>query len=693
MDHQEQSFKEVATQIFGDNLEQKYAALTVLDEQLAPHSAASLEEPTSRLEAFHKNPPWKRWVFYGTGLLISLCIMLYQGWQVNKIKSSWKSPTRSGMMCYPSELPADLFGKFSHEEELILFGDRERAGVSARAKALWDYEPDNAAYYAEYAMAYLEEFAVLPVDFIQMGDKLDPGNAWYRVMAASVLSKDVVAKKKIPYTRSRRGRGWRKKKTPKASPSPPPVKKLPEWEVHDEVKYNEALRLLHEAAALPRFDSYSETMLKKRIAILPSGGDYATRISNVAYLAMTRITSLEYQRLGKVVLTEVQRCGREKDRDSLEKCIASWETLGQGMVNDSVNLVDILVARTWLSSYLPYFRDASMACGMELESKRYAELNKKFKDYKDRLNKRMAKPDREEWTMKAGVLYALSIPTISRQVDDSSSVGKMDLKPGRMADHAFLGRLLSGSACWMFALVALGVFADSFRNGAIVRKLSGSLMGVLDARDWLWIFGGGVLGSFIYYFAINEFSPWSARHYSLISNGIWYALGQYLSLLVLILVLPSLIIRWRLNRVLPMLGLSVGRLSIAAVLCALVAMPAFGMAMVWGDSRYAKWSLYGLSFLLAMALLLLLVNFILLFWGKQKSLRRVLCARSVIPAYLFAAFLFTLCMPLYHAEEKYWVARDEIFELNVDEPGITRVEYLITQQLKKEFKQTMGWRD
>ena len=119
-----------------------------------------------------------------------------------------------------------------------------------RAKALWDSEPENPAYFAEYSTAHQREFGKLPDDFLQTARRLDPDNAWFTYVAAAALGKNS-CEDQIQ------------------APSANGTVASSTWKISAPAKLDSAMALLHEARGQPRCQNYQSQMLQRRILLLP----------------------------------------------------------------------------------------------------------------------------------------------------------------------------------------------------------------------------------------------------------------------------------------------------------------------------------------------------------------------------------------------------------------------------------------
>ncbi|BDS08636.1 hypothetical protein NT6N_36760 [Oceaniferula spumae] len=698
MSNSEQRFKDVATQDFGEDEEARYRAFELLDNEMQASDA--LEPAIADLEKSQVTRQWLRWSFYGLTLLIGLWIVISDGKQTIEDRSYIFIPGMGGSSMIGSG-PSDqaTWGtELSREEKIILYGDTRYSTRSQQMHGLWAMEPENPAYFIEYAMAYHEDTGILPADFLKQANEIDPDNGWYSLVLAGVTSKDTVQKKPRakPASNPRGGRGKRMTPKARARENTAPVKKpLVEYEVIDEANFKEALAGLYRSASMPQYESHQLGLFKKRISLLPQGGDFVTRLKPIAYMAAMPSHVFRVFGLHRVVRAEASRCGQEKDAEGLKKLISAWEITGRRLNADTVTLIDALIARAWVEGSLETFAKAALECDMPEVAKRFTELDEDAKTRKELRNERSK--ETESFNIlekKGGMLQVMGMPMIDRQVDFPDEVGDVHLKPGRMVDHAFFGRMLSASAWLLMLIVAAGVYVYRFRYGRVVGKLSTRLMALAKPVDLLWIMAGGVLAPLAYYWLINRYSPWSVTHHALLFYVGIPALGQFLCMFVLMLVLPLMITRWRLGKRAGMLGFGVRGQSWAWlwVLLVIVALPCFGFMPEDVDQlTFVMWSALAC---VAICALWLLARAVMANFGKRDlALKRVLVSRLLVMPYALAAFIMAVLVSVYHQQEYHWVSQDTDFMPSAEEPGFSRYEYRVSQQVKKELAEVMGWED
>jgi len=127
----------------------------------------------------------------------------------------------------------------SEEDAEILLGSPGLPPAN-RWKPLWDAHPDDPVFYNRHAFAVLAHTGRLPADYVAIGEKMDPGNGWYRFLATMV-----------------------------AHPSR-----------SDGGESAPALAELADAIAMPRFNSYRDAFMGRQVKALPETHDQVELILN-----------------------------------------------------------------------------------------------------------------------------------------------------------------------------------------------------------------------------------------------------------------------------------------------------------------------------------------------------------------------------------------------------------------------------
>ncbi|WP_367871138.1 hypothetical protein [Luteolibacter sp. Populi] len=667
-------FIQAAISPMEDNAELTIAARHQLEEAIrnaAPGPGDTRDIAAATLEQRDRPGFLKRWkaaLYLLTagvsaavlGLTAASVISMWPAYQLLantlSIRSFYIDPAMSDRM---------LAGHLKPKERLLLLGDTAKAGRAARIKGLWDSEPDNAAYFADYAIAHLSDHSALPLDFLETARKLDPDNGWFIAIAAGESARQAID----PGSRA-------------TTTSPGGVKlKL----IKDAAKRDEALALLHEASAKPRFDSYQPAMLRKRIPLLPARTDTTDQFVPFSYLAGTSAPNFRIRYLGDVMAIQAMDLAKAGDRVGFRQLRRDWDLLTGNMIRaESIGVIDMLLATSNIRVSLKAMHEAAVDLGLSEEAARLKALDDRFEERK---RVQTSRPDPLPELQKHGsVLGGASWPMLSKQTLRTVEIPAEELQAGRLADHAFAGRVLALAAWIVLALAMNAAGLYSYRGSALPRRLSVRLGELLKVSDHARIIGIGIMLPALYYLVIYRLTPWGGRDWSLAASAYIVPAAQFGTMLSLMLVLPVLITRARLNRRAGAAGLRARQTWVpwAAVACAAAALPTFGLSLEKGSNAGIVMNIA--TGLIGILLLYALIAGIRALFSRQQSLlRRMTLARAVIPAYAAGMVLMMLAMPLYHLEEKHWFGQDEISRFSAENPSFSRYEWDVTQVLREEL--------
>lgn len=663
-------FIAAATAPMADNPELQIAARNELAESIARTNEAgadSLERSAERLEREKsRTGRWFKMGLYVVATAISVAALAT--FLSSSVELRALYPFLSGADAGPfdpSDLEARLGAHLTPDERLLLIGDTRKSGRSARIKGLWDSDPRNPAYFADYATVHGSDNRTLPPDFLKTAKELDPENGWFIAIAAAAAAEEGIDR------------------NAKATLTPGGAKLRP---VKDQAKLDEAIGLFHQAARLEHFDSYQGTLLKQRILLLPERTDVASQGAPITYLASMSTLNLRLRHLSEAIAVKANQLAKDGDKEGFQGLLEDWDQfVPRFAAVHHTNLVDILLAYVFVSTPLKSLAEAAAELGMPEEARRLQELDRRMEEQKAATRARPSS-DEERIGLHSGLLAGRTIPVIARQTLTPVPIAPEELEPGRLADHAFAGRILSllGWLVLGLALVAARFFRS--RGGPLQHALSASLLRLLRPGDWAWIIGGGILLPFAYHQIITEMTPLGAKEWSLRASLFMTPSGQFGAMISLMIVLPLLIARWRLGRRAGAVGLA-SRTSFwerAAIVLCILALPSFGvpflMGKAGGDALIAASCL-----LAALQLCTLLIGIRALFGRRGQLVRRIALSRIMLPAYTAGMLLLAAMTFIYHAAEIHWLAKDTLMMWTVEKPGIGRYEYDAAQQFQKEF--------
>lgn len=612
-------------------------------------------------EASHPRCGYWRIALYLVTLLVSLPMLVHSARQLGQFAgTNHFSPTdarRDLPFIHPTR-------HFTVQQKLILFGDERATNDAERWKPLWQSDPANPSYFMEYAAAFFRVHQTLSPEILEAAARIDPDNAWYAAIQASAKAKKAVKKKTPGYDARKRG-----EKTT--------------YKVTDEKEFASALELFREATRKSRLSQNQVELQKQRFALLPERRDFVSQFPAQVFAASQNCALLDLRSLVDAISVQAGRCAERKDVAGFQQLLADWRWLVGVAARDGVSLLDVMVAKAFLTMPVRELGDAAKALGLEADAEKFARL------YQQNEERRKFRDDEVSNLVetKSSIMTWLTLMAGRRGVEVPPPITEADLRPGRYADHALFGRA-HALASWAVLGICAGLAALSgLRGDKTVVRLSKRLQDLFRWNDWVWILGGGIVIPVLWYFAITRLTPFSAPEWSMRPSGFLLPAAQLGSLTVLMLVASSVIASTRLATRAGFLGLKprlpwLGRL---AVISAALAIPMVGALPV---IRSLGNMLFFTGCTLAGVALLWLV------WGlachalgkpRDRSLRRATLARMMVPAWIFGMLVFALLMPVHYAEERHWIQQDRLLEITAESPAMTCYERDLTEVLRKEL--------
>jgi hypothetical protein len=556
-------------------------------------------------------------------------------------------------------------------ERFILYGDESQSSKTGKAKGVWDRYPQNPAYFAQYAEAYLSEHEKLPDDFLANARKVDPDNAWFLYMAAGVEARDCV-KKKTQSAKAKAGG------------------EAPEWEILDAGRLEKAIRLIHEARILRSCKDYKYDLLREKIPLLAQGDKFEW-IRSIAHLAgMTSSDVISMRRVGDVISAQAGLLGLKKNTDGFRGLMADSDAFVQKIVSiEPSTVVAGLVYWVNVSTACQGLAGGAKALDIHPEAENYQVIHDRMTEARESLKKRGLLIDGVEFGKEAAFLPAMTIPMVNRQVANPPAISDGDLKPGRLMEHE-----IASMACAVICFVLLGIclgsvwVSRSFRR-SLVRRLAGRFESLMLPVDWMWVMGIGVILPVLFVMGINRFTPLGGRDLSLFGMKFFLPLAHFNTLLLLLLILPVLVSRWRLSQRCGSFGFVWRRawMGWLAAGSSVAYMIIIGYAAPLG---LVAWMKAASAFHLISYLWLIVVIVRACFTKPARSVVSETVARVLVPAYAGAMLLMICLVPVFKVQEEYWFRRDHFMSLDAKYPGVGTYEYKVAVQLQKETRALLG---
>ncbi|MEK7953070.1 hypothetical protein [Luteolibacter soli] len=563
-----------------------------------------------------------------------------------------------------ARLPA-TFGERSPQQSLLLFGDLSKRPWLDRFQALRDSTPADPALFADYARASYEDSKALPANFLTSADRIDPGNGWYQHLAAGVAARKVTKLNEVPYHIRKKGGSF------------------PPYLIIDAPKAAEALDLLQQAAAMPRYETYEDRMLLQRLAVLPPGDNWWDRKLAYDYLLIYRPGSWISSRpneLAKLVAARSWELASTGDRHGLEQLASSWETCVIRAIQHSESTPRQIANASYGVTI------ASHAISKAARDLDLPALAARHEAWHEAIKARNTKPNEQNLDRireRGGLQFADLSWTNAPSFNDS------ELEPGRLADHSLIRRFACAGMIAVFAVAAFLLAVTRFLRGNQARRLSHSLSHVLQPVDYAWILGGGVLLPFAVLLLLDQATPLGLQEFGIRASGcLEGTLLRFLITAAVMLTFPMLLAGRRLDMRLHCVGWNHNTVRERWILVGAAAIPAITI-LVTAFLRASALSstVFQIFFWVAaaMALGFLVALLTCAVEARRKVLFWLVCGRAALPAQLVAILLAALASWTFQARELHWVKMDTVSRWEPGIPATSLREYQAAEQMRREL--------
>jgi len=550
------------------------------------------------------------------------------------------------------------------EHQFLFFGDTTRHTKSAQQRAIWEKNPDNKVYYANYIRLlvgdYLDEEESVSIDElekeIRQGEKIDPDNAFYNYIWAAILFK--------------RGADWESN----------PDEDRDEWVINDPTLLDSAIIELRKATAKPYYRRYHNELNEERIGFFPETRRIEHRLVKLTFLASLRLPELGLVRdLFKAIPQYVE--SNELSKSEASQLLDTWQGFLTQSIPDADFLIDVLVLNAVAKLSGEKVAEVYESMG-ELESadntREYAgKLSKPITQWKDNVANMPFGDD----SMKLGILASMLLPSLGEPI-----TGDM-LAPGNQVERvAFLEQMIAHSM--LGVLVLLIIFAFILRSICQLTTTDGRAPNLFipSLKDFFRIFGLGVLLPVAFYYVYTRHSGISSYENSLRDYRSFLEVGLFVVTCFAVSTWLGMgFIRQRCEKlgisapqsIRPLWrGLFFGALSVSWILCILVR-PLFGHIRLMDDILLGLMSGLGLIFLV----ICIIVFFKGVISRKEFGSYYGSLTRSLIPIWACVIlFIGGLGIPWLHQQETALLKKDTLMASSVG--GFTAIEGRLTHRLR-----------
>lgn len=664
-------FIELATQPLSDNAELKLAAEGELRRRLNENDSVAIGVAIRSLESADRHSN-RKWWFRSLLIVTAIVSVLAMAQTILQVRKIVLFRTVSPLGSESSILRPALADGITPQQELLLFGAEGTTSRDDRWKPLWESDPDNPAYFAQYVTTSIQKQKEASPDLLAEANRIDPENGWFLALEAACVTDRVVSIGQFMTQEE-------------------PAK----WIVRDPRRFSEALDILHLAASKPRIKSYQDSLMSERMSLLKPRTDFDRQQRRHTLEIAYETPFLHMRNLSRLLSAGAQECAIRGDVDGFRRIIADWEMLSRSLAMSGTCMQDLLYTKEVYNSPSWTFCDAANKLGLYAEAERFWMITNAtapeycgFRDPAGWKNPGYPAGVARSLFPHSSILAANTLSSIVNEVQSRVPITEADLKPGRLADHAMFER-----ACSIAGLILLGTASGlaafhRFRHGQVCHRLATRLSRLASTADWMWMFAGGIIVPLLCYIIVTRFTPLSFRDWSLRWTVFLVPSAQFGAMVASMLVLPVIIARWRLNRRGAFLGLKSKRMSVGttAGILSLLAIPAAGIPNFWGSEIV----MIPVLMLIAFPLIWLITGLLSAALGnRENAIRRELLAILIVPSWIAGACTMAIASPIFYQSERYWIQRDQLLEISAETHGVSRYEWLVTQQLRKELLEMM----
>ena len=565
------------------------------------------------------------------------------------------------------------------------FNERERRLLKINelspielAKDLWDSDPANPVYFAEYCAVYISGPSKLPPDFLEHARRIDPNNASFLYWAAANEAKDAAK----PRSRS---------KVAKAAGA------APEWDVTNESKIDQALAILHDSRDLPDCRSYEVQMMRERIPLLPQDTslEYYTSLSILA----TATASQQYSRdLPNAIAAKAWLFGERGDpkglialKEDVDLYLKNISRIEPGFISQDIMIE--LAARISLKNLAASATKLGLT---EMAAETQARLDRLEKLTADR-KAGAFEIEGKDATRQLGISNRYEIPYIAKHALHPPVLTDRDVKPARMIEYEILWQICTYGTWGLLGLAAFITALDRARTPRVIRNLSARMALLLRPVDWVWLCVAGI-PPFLYCLLIIHLTTLGGSEANILAgfidlpyfDGVLLPMAQFTGLFLMLLILPILVARWRLGKRAAIFGFGKARLwpGGLALLSAAAFIPVLGWAVTNASDLAFKIS-WGL-FVIPMTWILTVVIRAMTAGGAH-LLHLATSSRVLVPAYSAAMLVLLTATPFFMASRQHWFEQDRMNRLDAAYPSLTKFEYELSVAARKELREALGY--
>lgn len=542
----------------------------------------------------------------------------------------------------PALAPALSLSKheISEDARFLMFGDASMSNQIDRQRSIWEKDPTNRVFYGNYITILAAKHPLNSMEDIEYfekeirrGEALDPDNARYNYLLASVLA-DFAAE--LVSEQSADGE-----------------KRI--LKVRDRELLDSAMQQMLKGGSKPFMDTYSGEMQALRFAALPEADSFVDVIGRIGYAAGMLLPDVSRQRNLARTASEYSKLlieeGRKKDALAF---LETWYPLARKSFEQDGTLIESLVSFAIMSegsNSVAMLKELGVMERAEELGRKIDAVNAVREAYRAEVKSGGGGFD-EIVERHGGILHGLLLPAIGGQ-----GVTKDDLEPGRRLEQTLLEQgWLAGFIAWSLLLM-LGFAVTILAFRFIYGRDAAPVLLLPDVRRFFIIILYSVILPLGIFFVYTRYTGLAGRD---LSMRMWprFVIELHLLMVVMLSTAAYQLQKFACGRC-RQLGVEVPRVRSYPLIFLLTLIPA-GLVVWLAAGR------------------------------KNSSMFRGSIARSFIPVMAVIIVLVGLLSHTYLLDiERRCVQNDAILGIP-DGGGFTCLEAMVTKRLNKEALAVMG---
>lgn len=669
-----------------DNAEQQLHAMAALHEAI-DENAPTLPDALFLLESADARSRARRRVMLWSLLILALLAMAWSIYQAVRTSHAVRQISNAVAIPFfgspPSEPPRVVTA--SAEESFLLYGDLTRPRESDQQRALWEREKTNPVFFANYAKHYVSEGKNVPPDFLKVAADIDPDNAWFPELAASVRSEKAAKKEKTVHPASpvKRANGSRGSYVDRRKME---RKIVYQYSVADPAAFDETMRLWRQSLQKKGYDDYGAALHQMRYPSLSRRQDLVRDMPALVYLSMQPSWQIRVRKLCDTLVAALQEADmKTEEGKQLFRDVNSYSE--RVAARRPGNLVDILVTRAVLIMLYKQIDviDTSALDPTMVQS--WRQRNQQLAALQDQIQS--STEDSDAYRQHSSLLMAMSLPVIRRQVLNPPPISQELLKPTRYAEHCFFAKFAFAGFCWVL-LILVPFHVWGARQKLIHRIVDVAWLS-LPLRSVMVLVGLGVVAPIVYYTCLVFFTPLTGKQFGP-AEGLIFPFYPLITLALILLVLPRLLVHRSLAVWQPLCPRGQRwYLRCGWIALALLMLPLHGMPALYSSVKNFTIFTTLLMIVAAPAVCWLLWSWVRPFIGRSfyKSVMQGLCRRMVGVCSLSAILMLSVAHVALSRAEQYWTQQDEMFDVSPEIPTL-QFEAEITEIAHADLLKAMG---